>query len=68
MPSWKEIVGSQPPFTFEEFAEAEQACKDEPEFRAALAKRGVTDMSLIMVDPWSAGAYDRPRAGGSPAR
>jgi primary-amine oxidase len=55
---WKEIVGSQPPFTFEEFAEAEQACINDPGYREAVAKRGITDLSLLMVDPWSAGAYE----------
>lgn len=56
--SWESIPDVQPPISFEEFAECEQACKDNPEFRAALAKRGVIDLDLIMVDPWSAGSYE----------
>jgi primary-amine oxidase len=58
--SWEPIEGGQPPFTFEEFAEAEQICINNPEYQAAVAKRGVTDLSLLMVDPWSAGSYTGP--------
>jgi len=36
---------------------ARKAVKKSPEFLAALKKRGVTDVSLVMVDPWSAGDY-----------
>jgi primary-amine oxidase len=49
--------GVQPPIVVDEFAECEEAAKRAPEFRAALAKRGVSDMSLVMVDAWSAGHY-----------
>ena len=41
----------------DEFFECEDAVKADPDFQAALAKRGVSDMSLVMVDPWSAGWY-----------
>ncbi|MDQ3548152.1 MAG: primary-amine oxidase [Chloroflexota bacterium] len=56
--SWEQIRGVQPPIAMEEFTECEEACKADPAFRDALAKRGVTDMDLVMVDPWSAGHYD----------
>jgi primary-amine oxidase len=55
--SWTEIAGVQPPIVLDEFDECEQACKDDPRFREALAKRGITDMDLVIVDPWSAGSY-----------
>jgi len=32
----------------------------DPGFRAAMAKRGITDMELVTVDPWSAGHYGDP--------
>src|SRR5258708_35474173 len=41
----------------DEFFECEELLKKDPDFQAALAKRGVTDMSMVMVDPWSAGYY-----------
>lgn len=56
--SWEGIEGDvQPPIVLEEFDECEQACKDNAEYREALAKRGVTDMGMVIVDPWSAGSY-----------
>ena len=55
--SWRHIPGAQPHIMFEEFVACEAACKADPDFRAALAKRGVTDMDLVMVEPWSAGNY-----------
>ena len=55
--SWTHIPGVQPRLMMDEFFECEQAVKDCPEFRAALQKRGITDTSLVMVDPWPAGSY-----------
>ena len=55
--SWKHILGVQPRVMFDEFAECEAAVRANPEFRAAIQKRGVTDPSLVMVEPWSAGDY-----------
>jgi len=49
--------GVQPAVMADEFAECEEAVKRSPEFLAALKKRGVADVSLVMVDPWSAGMY-----------
>lgn len=46
-----------PPIMADEFIECEAAVKRSPEFHAALKKRGVTDVELVMVDPWSAGVY-----------
>ncbi len=55
--SWKHIPGVQPSIILDEFFETEQLLKNDPNFQAALAKRGVTDMNMVMVDPWSAGYY-----------
>jgi primary-amine oxidase len=55
--SWKHIPGVQPSIMFDEFEECENAVKANPEYQAALAKRGITDMSLVMVDPWSSGHF-----------
>ena len=49
--------GVQPPIMMDEFGECEEAAKKSPEFREALKRRGVEDMSLVMVDAWSAGHY-----------
>ena len=55
--SWTHIPDVQPRLMMDEFFECEQAVKDSPGFRAALEKRGITDTSLVMVDPWPAGNY-----------
>ena len=55
--SWQHIPGVQPRVMFDEFAECEAAVQAHPEFQAALRKRGISDPSLVMVDPWSAGDY-----------
>ncbi|MEL6553791.1 MAG: primary-amine oxidase [Cyanobacteria bacterium J06621_11] len=55
--SWEYIPNVQPPIMLDEFVECEAAVKASPEFQAAIAKRGITDPDLVMVDPWSAGNY-----------
>ncbi len=49
--------GVQPAIMFDEFAECEKAAKASPEFQKALQRRGVRDVYLVMVEPWSAGNY-----------
>ena len=55
--SWKHIPGVQPRVMFDEFVECEAMVRADPQFLAAIGKRGITDPSLVMVDPWSAGNY-----------
>ena len=54
---WEHIPNVQPHIMYDEFVACEAACKADPAFRAALARRGVTEMDLVMVEPWSAGNY-----------
>ena len=49
--------GVQPPIMIDEFGECEEAVRQSPVFREAMKKRGIDDMSLVMVDAWSAGHY-----------
>jgi primary-amine oxidase len=49
--------GIQPGIMLDEFVECEEAVRRAPEFQAALKKRGVKDVNLVMVEPWSAGNY-----------
>lgn len=57
--SWSVVPGGQQAsFVLEEYTELEEAVKKDPEFQKAAAKRGVTNMDLVMVDPWSAGHFD----------
>lgn len=55
--SWCALDGVQPAIMLDEFVECEEAVKRSPEFLEALHKRGIEDVDLVMVDPWSAGAY-----------
>ncbi|MEL7493196.1 MAG: tyramine oxidase, partial [Cyanobacteria bacterium J06554_11] len=55
--SWAYIPGVQPSIMLDEFVECEAAVKANSDFQAAIAKRGITNPDLVMVDPWSAGNY-----------
>jgi primary-amine oxidase len=57
--SFTHIEGVQPPVTFEEFMACEAVVQADPDWQAAMRRRGVEDFSLAMVDPWAAG-YSGP--------
>lgn len=40
-----------------EFMEIENTVKADPRFQAALARRGISDIDMVTVDPWSAGNF-----------
>src|SRR5687767_1559979 len=54
---WREMPGVQPAVMLDEFYECELMVKADPDWQAAVRKRGVTDYDLCMVDPWSNGHY-----------
>jgi primary-amine oxidase len=53
----REIDGGQPAITLEEFDSAEAMCKSDPRYVEALARRGIDDPSLAIVDLYGIGAY-----------
>ena len=55
--SWNRVPGVQPSIMSEEFLALEEVVKQDTRFQEALRKRGITDMSLVMVDAWSAGYH-----------
>ena len=55
--SWEHIPGVQPAIVLDEFFECEAAVRADPRWQEAVRKRGVTDFSLAMIDPWSAGHF-----------
>jgi primary-amine oxidase len=60
---WKLIEGVQPAIMAEEFMESEEVVKADPDWQAAMRKRGVEDFDLAMIDPWAAsytGEEDHP--------
>lgn len=55
--SWENVEGVQPSITLEEFEKCEEAVKANEEWQEAVAKRGVENFDLAIVDPWSAGYH-----------
>src|SRR6266568_2052650 len=51
--SWRRVDGVQPSLMFEEFLAAEETVRSDPRWQEAMRRRGVTDFSLCMIDPWS---------------
>ncbi|MEM8843278.1 MAG: tyramine oxidase, partial [Pseudomonadota bacterium] len=47
-----------------EFMEVEDAVKADPRFVAACERRGITDLALVCIDPWSAGNFGVPEEAG----
>src|SRR6266571_7007082 len=58
--SFREVANVQPSIMLEEFLAAEEAVKNDPRWQEAMRKRGVTDFSLAILDPWSVG-WNSPR-------
>jgi primary-amine oxidase len=55
--SWVDVPGAQPPLMIEEYMELADRLKAQPRYVEALAKRGITDLTNIQVDPWPAGNF-----------
>jgi primary-amine oxidase len=58
--SWQHKPGIQPRLMADEVVEAEAAIKANPEFQAALKKRGIDQLDLVMIDPWVPGHFGIP--------
>jgi len=58
--SWTDVPGVQPPIVFDEFLECEAAVRADQRWQEAMRRRGVSDFSLAMIDPWSAGHFGFP--------
>jgi primary-amine oxidase len=54
------IEGMRPALLFGESFGAILACIAHPEYVAALARRGITDLDDIQIDPWPAGSFGYP--------
>jgi len=52
-----QMIGGQPPIMTEEWIANAEQIKADWGFRAALARRGITDMSRVQVDPWPASNF-----------
>jgi primary-amine oxidase len=54
--SWEHLPGQQPNMTVDEWHECDQMLRGQPALVEALARRGITDMSLVLTDMWAYGA------------
>jgi primary-amine oxidase len=53
---WEPLPGQQPNMTVDEWHECDQMLRAHPALAEALARRGITDMSLVLTDMWAYGA------------
>jgi primary-amine oxidase len=51
------VPGAQPPILTEEWVANSEQIKADPGFRAAMARRGITDMAQVQIDPWPASYF-----------
>ncbi len=55
--SWRDVPGMRPALLYEEAFNAIVALNEHPEWQAALARRGITDLTRVQIDPWPAGNF-----------
>jgi primary-amine oxidase len=55
--AWRERTDIQPMTVVSELMEAEELVRLDPEFQAAMARRGITDFDTVQVDAWPAGHF-----------
>jgi primary-amine oxidase len=53
---WEHLPGIQPNMTVDEWHECDEMLRRHPTLVEALARRGITDLSLVLTDVWAYGA------------
>ncbi|HEY0387367.1 MAG TPA: primary-amine oxidase [Gaiellales bacterium] len=58
----RSLDGMQPAVSIDEYFEAGAACRADPAFREALARRGIEgdQVEMVHVEPWTVGAFEEP--------
>jgi primary-amine oxidase len=54
---WRGVEGRRPALLMTEALYAIATTKEHPEYQAALARRGITDLEAVQIDPWPAGTF-----------
>ncbi len=54
--AWEDLPGQHPNMTVDEWHECDQVLRAHPAMVEALARRGITDLSLVLTDMWAYGA------------
>jgi primary-amine oxidase len=57
---WCDLAGDHAAYLLSEYVEAIQVIKGDPRFISAMAKRGITDLDSLQIDPWPAGNFGVP--------
>jgi primary-amine oxidase len=52
---WEHLPGQQPNITVDEWHECDEMLRAHPDLVAALARRGITDLSRVLTDMWAYG-------------
>ncbi|TML65186.1 MAG: tyramine oxidase, partial [Actinobacteria bacterium] len=58
--SWEERPDVRPALLFEEAIKAIVAVQENPEWQAAMRKRGIEDFDKVQIDPWPTGNFGIP--------
>jgi primary-amine oxidase len=58
--SSEELPDQCPMIQIEQFLKVQEAVRTDARFIEGCARRGVTDMSKVCIDPWTAGTFDIP--------
>lgn len=61
---WRHVPGVRPRILYDDIMLVGEVARADPRFREALARRGITDVENVQVDPWSAGNYGLPDEAG----
>jgi primary-amine oxidase len=62
--AWDRVDGARPALGFEEAFAAIVALHEHEGYRAALARRGITDLAEVQIDPWPTGNFGDPAEDG----
>ena len=62
--NWRHVEGAQARIVADEFALGGEIAKADPAFIAACAKRGITDVTEVLVEAWAAGYFGIPEEEG----
>jgi primary-amine oxidase len=54
---WRPVEGMRPALLMHEAINAIYTTKAHPDYVAALARRGITDLDTVQIDPWPAGVF-----------
>jgi primary-amine oxidase len=54
--TWEDLPGQHPNMTVDEWHECDEVLRAHPAMVEALARRGITDLSLVLTDMWAYGA------------